>query len=426
MSTMTSVPASPPRPFFGVWAVRAAFLVATFGWGVGFYGPPIFLHAVVERTSWPLEFVSLAVTMHFLVGAAVVANLPRIHRRFGLPLTTALGAVVTSLGVEGWAVAHEPWQLLVAVVLSGAGWVTMGAAAINAIVAPWYSRTRPIALAKAYNGASIGGVIFSPLWVALISHFGFATASAIVGSLMTVTMVALACSVLARTPLMLGQTVDGDAPGTPALSLTSPFARPLPGRQLWRDRRFLTLAAGMAVGLFAQIGLIAHLFSLLVPVMGDQRAGLLMGLATGCAIVGRSVVARAMPIGCDRRLVLSAGYAVQLVGTFLLLAAGETQVWMIVAGVVLFGSGIGNATSLPPLVAQVEFTRDDVPRAIALIVAIGQAGYAFAPAAFALLLITSMDAGARFGHGVTAYFAAVAMIQVIAIACFMAGRHRAS
>jgi Major Facilitator Superfamily len=180
----------------------------------------------------------------------------------------------------------------------------MGAATINAIVAPWYSRTRPVALAKAYNGASIGGVIFSPLWVALISHFGFAVASAIVGSLMTVTMVALACSVLARTPHLLGQTVDGDAPGAPALSLTSLLARPLPGMQLWRDRRFLTLAAGMAVGLFAQIGLIAHLFSLLVPVMGDQKAGLLMGLATGCAIVGRSVVARAMPIACDRRLVL--------------------------------------------------------------------------------------------------------------------------
>ena len=44
----------------------------------------------------------------------------------------------------------------------------MGAAAINAIVSPWFVRTRPAALSMAYNGASIGGVIFSPLWVAAI------------------------------------------------------------------------------------------------------------------------------------------------------------------------------------------------------------------------------------------------------------------
>ena len=45
-------------------------------------------------------------------------------------------------------------------------------------------------------------------------------------------------------------------------------------------------------------------------------------------------------------------------------------------GVLLFGLGIGNATSLPPLIAQVEFVGDDVPRVVALTVAIGQAVYA--------------------------------------------------
>jgi len=34
------------------------------------------------------------------------------------------------------------------------------------------------------------------------------------------------------------------------------------------DWRFVTLAVGMALGLFAQIGLLTHLFSLLVPPLG--------------------------------------------------------------------------------------------------------------------------------------------------------------
>jgi uncharacterized membrane protein len=147
--TMTTGVSQLSSPFFGPWVVRSAFVLAVFGWGVGFYGPPVFLHAVVARTAWPLELVSAAVTLHFLLGAVLVANLPRLHRRFGLPFVTTLGAIALALGVLGWAVAKEPWQLFAAALLSGGGWVTMGAAAINAIVAPWYARGRPIALAKA-------------------------------------------------------------------------------------------------------------------------------------------------------------------------------------------------------------------------------------------------------------------------------------
>ena len=57
--------------------------------------------------------------------------------------------------------------------LSGAGWGGMSAAAINAIVSPWFVRSRPAALGLAYNGGSIGGVIFSPLWVAAIGRSAF-------------------------------------------------------------------------------------------------------------------------------------------------------------------------------------------------------------------------------------------------------------
>jgi hypothetical protein len=422
---MAHPPETSRRAFFGVWVIRAAFVLAVFGWGVGLYGPPIFLNAVIARTEWPLVLVSSAVTAHFLFGAAVVANLPRLHRRFGVPETTVAGAVVTAVGVFGWAAATEPWQLFVAALASGGGWVAMGAVAVNAVIAPWYVRARPMALSKAYNGASIGGVIFSPLWVALIGRVGFTRAAVIVGITMIVVVATLGRVVFRETPGRLGQLPDGDAPGTRAASVTSPRARPLPGRRLWRDRRFLTLAAGMAAGLFAQIGLVAHLFHLLVPAMGAQNAGLAMGFATACAIGGRVVVARMLPAGADRRLAASAAYAVQLLGTMVFLAAGDHQLGWMLLGIALFGSGIGNATSLPPLVAQVEFTTEDVPRVIALIVAIAQATYAFAPAAFGVLLVVSGGAVAHIGQGTGGFFVAAAIVQGAAIACFLAGRRRA-
>jgi hypothetical protein len=348
-----------------------------------------------------------------------VTRLPRWHARFGVGRVAVVGAVVTTAGVLGWALCRAPWQLLLAALLSGGGWVTMGAVAVNAAIAPWYERTRPIALAKAYNGASIGGVVFSPLWVSLIAALGFGAAALGIGLIAIATTGWLAAAVFAVTPERLGQRPDGD--GATAAAAARDDVAPRVER-LWRDRRFRTLAAGMAIGLFAQIGLLAHLFNLLVPVLGAQRAGWAMGFATACAIGGRYAVAWAMPPTADRRAVAALAYAIQLVGTLLLALAPQPSVTTIVLAIALFGSGIGNATSLPPLIAQAEFARSDVPRVVAGIVAIAQATYAFAPALFGALLAASGGAAARIGQGSGLFLATVAAVQMLAIGCFLGGR----
>lgn len=411
-------------PFFGHRVVRAAFVMAVFGWGVGLYGPPVFLHAVIERTGWPLPLVSSAVTVHYLIGALVVAQLARLHGRFGVGPVAVAGALLASVGMLGWAAAREPWQLFVAAGASGAGWVGMGAVAINAVIAPWFVSTRPKALGQAYNGASIGGVVFTPLWVALIAQLGFVAATLAVGLTMLGVMGVLSRQVFSKTPQGLGQFADGQALASPPPAPGHRPAQGLPGVLLWRDRHFRSLAAGMALGLFAQIGLIAHLFALLVPVLGAQQAGWAMGMATACAIAGRSVVARLMRPGADRRLVAVTAYGVQIIGTLMLMVADGAQTGLILLAVALFGSGIGNATSLPPLIAQTEFAGQDVARVVGLIVAIAQGTYAFAPALFGLLLASSGGADVQVGSGSAGFFAAVAGVQAAAAACFWSARQR--
>lgn len=305
--------------FFGWRVVWATFVLALLGSGAGFYGPPVYLHAVIGRTGWPLTLVSTAVTVHFLVGAFVTATLPVLYRRFGVPTITNIGVSGLALGVLGWATAAEPWQLFAASVFSGAGWTGMGAAAINAIVAPWFVQGRPTALAIAYNGINVGGMIFVPLWVTLINSIDFAAASILVGVAMILVVRALSHWVFMKTPEELRQSPDGHASIVIARRITSVDAHPLRGPELWSDRRFLTLAAGMALGLFAQIGLLAHLFTLLIPAMGERGAGLSMSLATACAIAGRTITAWVMPRDADRRLVSCTSYLIQFVGSIILI-----------------------------------------------------------------------------------------------------------
>ncbi|MCJ1903319.1 MULTISPECIES: MFS transporter [Paracoccus] len=310
----------------------------------------------------------------------------------------------------------ELWQLFAAALASGAGWVAMGAAAVNALIAPWFILRRPAALGMAHNGASLGGMIFSPLWIALIAGIGFLPAALIVGGVMVAVVATLSMLVFRHTPESMGQRPDGEEGAD--RQARAPQGGPPARRRFLRDRKFVTLAAGMMLGLFAQIGLLAHLFSLLVPVLGEGMAGLAMGGATLAAILGRSVVGWMMPVSADRRLVACASYGVQVAGSLLfLLAADEGGAWLIL-GIALFGLGIGNATSLPPLIARQEFTPAEAARVVPLIVAIGQAGHAFAPAAFGLL----RGDGMIEGSGSALLFACAAAIQLAAIGCLLAGR----
>src|SRR5213080_2906596 len=55
--------------YHGWLVVGAAFFVALFGWGLGFYGPGIYLVALQDRNGWPAAELSYAVTAYYLLGA---------------------------------------------------------------------------------------------------------------------------------------------------------------------------------------------------------------------------------------------------------------------------------------------------------------------------------------------------------------------
>lgn len=408
---------------FHGWRVAwAAFVLAIFGWGLGFYGPPVFLKVLREQRGWSIALISTAITVHFLIGALSGANMPSLHRRFGAVPVTRMCAIAMASGLLLWSTAREPWQIFTAALLSGAGWGGMSAAALNAIVSPWFVRKRPAALGLAYNGGSIGGVIFSPLWVAAIAALGFVNAVMVVGATMLAVLWLLSGAYFGRSPEQMNLKSDGDPPSEPTRDVTSVHAQPLPGGRLWRDWRFITLSTAMACGLFAQIGLVAHLYSLLAPALGAQQAGFAMALITAMAIAGRTLLGWAMPIGADRRLIASAGYATQLLGSVMFYFAAGQSIPMLIAGVVLFGLGFGNATSLPPLIAQVEFVKDDVVRAVALVVGLAQAAFAFAPATFGLIRAFAPKLVDATAGSAPYVFVTAALFQGLAMVAFLAGR----
>ena len=107
--------------FYGWRVAQGAFVLGAFGWGIGFFGPPVFLVAKLHAADATLGAASAAVSVHFLVGALTGANLPALHRRFGAACATKAGAVSMAAGLLGWALSASHWQLFLAAGLTGVG-----------------------------------------------------------------------------------------------------------------------------------------------------------------------------------------------------------------------------------------------------------------------------------------------------------------
>ena len=230
--------------FFGWRVVGAAFVLAVLGWGISFYAPPVYLQAIQENSGWPVALISTAVDYtfrHWCGRRGQSANILYAFRRSG---GDEGGCNLLSRWHPRLVQCHRTLATLCLHTLQRRGWAAMGAAPVNAIVSPWFVRTRLAALSMAYNGASIGGVVFSPLWVAGISVLGFPLAAATIGVVMAVTMWVLADRLFSRTPREMGLRPDGDARLTPVALVRSPAAQPRPGASFWQDLKFLTLLPG--------------------------------------------------------------------------------------------------------------------------------------------------------------------------------------
>jgi MFS family permease len=401
--------------FFGWKVVAASFTIAAFTFGVGLYGPSVFLNVLHQQRGWPVSVVSVGLTVHFLVSGILVARLPDAHRRFGVAAVTQAGVAALVVGMFGWSLAGAPWQLFLAAILSGAGWAATSGAAIIAMVSPWFDRRRALALGHAFNGASVGGILFTPLWVMLIAAVGFPQAVAMIGCATLVVLWPLARWYLRPTPDSLGLLPDGSpAPPRPHVAVRTEHP-PLRLAVLLADRGFITLSAAFALGLFAQVGVIAHLVTRLVPLVGAVDAAAAVSLATASAVIGRVLLG--MLLGdANRRIVAAGNFTMQACGV-VLLAFGSTAV-MLVPGCILFGLGIGSLLSLPPLIGQTEFAPADVPRVVALVTAVNQTVFAFAPAVFGVLT--------ELSGGYVVPFLVAAAVQVIAAVVVIRGRVRSS
>ena len=377
--------ASAATLYRGWLIVAAAFFVAMFGFGLGFYGPGIYLVALKARHGWSTEEISSAITAYYILGAGLLLLIvgPLFDRWGARPVVT-IGTVAMACGVVSLTLITKPSQVYASFAVMSLGWATMSGAAINIIVAPWFERRRGLALSWAMNGGSAGGVVIAPLLVLMISRFGFAVGLEAAAVAMLAVLVPVAMLVLRPKRADEHDLADVCSPlgSTSPPNSTSDEIAPFCLRSVLRSRALVTTSIPFALGLTAQVGFLTHQIAFLSPMIGTVAAGWAVSLTTFAAVVGRIAVGFVVD-RCNRRVVASLNFVMQALGIAILAAA--TEAWMLYLGCLLVGAGVGNATSLPGLIVQQEFPKQHFARIVSLVVAINQSSFAFGPTLIAQL-----------------------------------------
>jgi MFS family permease len=387
--------------------VAVCFLLATFGWGLGFYGQSVYVAELHRSHGWPASLISSGTTFFYLFGAALVAFVSEAIRAFGprnclIAGTFAMAAAAVAIGQ-----VREPWQLYLANAVLAFGWAGTSLGIITNTLGLWFDRKRGMAISLALNGASFGGIVGAPLLIAAIAHFGFQRAMTASAVVMVVLMVPVILLCVGRPPVLSGiGAVD---------AVDAPSPRQIRARA-FRDIGFLSVSAAFALVLFAQVGFIVHLIAFLDQVIGRERAALAMALLTAMAVVGRVLFSFVID-RMNQRLASSLSFVSQAVA--LLIVINVHNDYVLIAACALFGFSVGNLITLPALIVQREFDPRSFGVLVSLITAINQITYAFGPGVVGLLRDLS-------GSYALPFYGCIAVELTAAVLIMVRGRSRHS
>lgn len=354
--------------------VAVCFLLATFGWGLGFYGQSVYVAELHRLHGWPASLISSGTTLFYLFGALLVVFVSEAIRKFGPRNCLLAGVCAMAAAAVSMGLATEPWQLYAADAVLAFGWAGTSLGVITNTLGLWFDHKRGMAISLALNGASFGGIIGVPLLVAAIGAFGFSGALMLAAVVMLVLMVPIILIFVGQPPRR-----DDIAAGPEAADAPSPVRI---RAQALRDVAFLSVSIAFALVLFAQVGFIVHLIAFLDPVIGRGGATTAVALLTAMAVVGRVLFSTVID-RLNQRLASAISFVSQAVALTIVINFHNEIVLVTACG--LFGFSVGNLITLPSLIVQREFDSRSFGVLVSLITAINQVTYAFGPGVIGLL-----------------------------------------
>lgn len=381
-TTTTTTAGTPPAfrsrsvlpGFRGWWVIAGLFLMLMTSAGFGFYGLSVYLRVLHDERGFSITAMSFATGVFFLVAGFFSIFIGRLLRRFDPRPIVAVGALVSAASIVGIGRAAEIWQVYLLYAAFGAGFACCSLTISTTLVARWFDRKRSVALGIASTGLSVGGIVVTPRAKSLLLDHGLGGGTNRVAIAFVVLIALFPMFLLQPDPRPLGLAPDGD----PVVAGDTP--PPLNGVDYETARRspfFIAVTVIFALGLLAQVGGIAQLFSVVSERTNNKSAaGLTVSTLAFAGVVGRLVGGFVLPRVGSRRFAIG---SLLLQGLGLAWVASVHTKPLMLIGAVFFGLAMGNVLLLHPLLLAETFGVKEYGRIYSLSQAGTNIGVAIGP-----------------------------------------------
>ena len=391
-----------PNIFYGWYVVGATMIVMTVASGLGFYNLSVYLKAFVAHGGFSVASASAATACFFVASGVAGIGVGALIEKFDLRWMLTAGALLCSLSVFAAGHVNALWQLYGFYILFGVGYSCCALIPGTTLVARWFVRQRSQALSIASTGLSLGGIVLTPVSARLIERIGFDGAAPWFALVYLVGIIPIAWIAIRPSPASIGLGPDGD----PVRRDESGAPLPADGvafEHAVRSRFFILITLGFIFAMMAQVGSIAHQFSLVAGRTDDATAALALAIMASASIVGRLIggwmLARISSRGFVMALTL--GQCAALV----LYALAQGRALLVVAA--LFGCTVGNLLMMQALILAEAFGLRAYGRIFSLNQLFMVAGVASGPAVMGFLY--------QFAGGYRASYLAMAGASILAL-----------
>jgi MFS family permease len=370
-------------PLYRGWSVVIACgILASFSWGLGFYGLGVYLHALSRLHGWSAGLISVAVTVYYALSAGCLVVVGGLIDRHGPRGVLTYGVVTMAAAVALLGMITAPWQLFVVSVVMATSWSCLSSTGLSSTLLPWFGRRQGLAMTLALTGASVGGMVLVPILVALVQRHGFPFATAAVSLALLAIGLPLVWLVIGGRPTPAQVVIELGRAGAATEAGEGPLQSKVWTRQeVLRVPLLWTLMVPFALALAAQVGFLVHQISVLEPYLGESHAALTVSATTVAALLGRIAIGVLSDRVNLRRL---SAVNIGAQGAALAVMAAWPSPTVLVAAS-LFGLGVGNLITFPPLLAREEFGQRSFGTVFGLVGAATQAGVAVGPGLMGLL-----------------------------------------
>lgn len=395
--------------FYGWRIVAACMLWVTVSWSLGIFGMGVYIYALTSFQGFSVTTVSTAVTAAYVLSALLSVSVGKTIAKNGPRLVVAVGAIAMATGVSLMPYCTETWHVIASFLVLGLGMTCLSTNTVGSTLAPWFERFQGRAMSTSMLGASIAGMVSTPLLMSGIKVLGFQTTFMLAAMATVIFVLPLAAFVLRRRPQDMGlhpDGMEGHQSGHKPVSIQWSL------KQAASTSQFKTVVLAFGIGLLVQVGFLSHHVPIAIPVLGVEGAAAVVFAGGVASLIGRLLLARYAD-HLDVRLV---GTAVLLIAAFSLLGlAMLPMTWAFVLFSITYGLTCGNVTTLSPLIVRREFGAASFGVVYGFAAAFIQLTMAFGPTMYGLVRDV-------FGGYVPVLFMCAALNMVAAASAYWGGR----